>query len=88
MDRREGVALFIPVLAWLAWLAWNERGWTIGRVYLIFFDVAPRAFGVLLSAAHAGSQILETVHVETATPITGRNHSFSTAQLFHAGDHL
>jgi hypothetical protein len=75
-DRRECIVIFFTLLAWLAW---DERGWTISRAYLVFLDVAPRAFGVLLSAAHAGSQILETVHVETATPVARRYYSFSAA---------
>lgn len=57
-------------------------------VQFAFTDLFPRAFRVLLSAAHAGSEILQTIHVQPPTPIARREDTLSLSQTLHPVDHL
>lgn len=65
-------------------------GRTLGSslLELLLLNVFPRALGMLLRAAHAGSEVLQTVHVETATTIAGRHDTFAPLKLLHARYHL
>jgi hypothetical protein len=55
---------------------------------LSFSHLFPRTFGVLLRAAHAGSEVLQAVHMQSSTPIAGRQNTFPLSQAFHPVYHL
>jgi hypothetical protein len=63
-------------------------GWIPCGSEFVFFNIAPRALSVLLGAAHAGGQILETVHVKATASVAGWVDSLAALKLLHPCDHL
>jgi hypothetical protein len=55
---------------------------------LTLSDFFPGAFGMLLSAAHAGGQVLQAVHVQSTTPIARWQYALAFCQGLHSVDHL
>ena len=43
---------------------------------------------MLLSAAHAGGEILQTVHVQPSTPVARWKDAFALSQTLHPMNHL
>lgn len=43
---------------------------------------------MLFGAAHARSEVLETVHVEPSAPVAWRQNALPFAQTLHSVDHL
>lgn len=57
-------------------------------VQFAFTDLFPRAFRVLLGAAHAGGEILQTIHVQPPTPVARWEDTLSLSQTLHPVHHL
>lgn len=43
---------------------------------------------MLFGAAHAGSEVLQTVHMQSSASVAGRQNTFSFPQAFHPVYHL
>jgi hypothetical protein len=65
-------------------------GWRMGVVAakLTLADFLPRALGMLLGATHAGCEVLEAVHVQSAAPVAWRQNALALSQSLHAMYHL
>ena len=51
-------------------------------------DVFPGALGMFLGAAHAGCQIFEAVHVQSAAAVTRGLDTVAALELLHSGYHF
>lgn len=64
---------------------WRAR-WKISKLLLL--DVLPRALGMFFGTTHTSREVFQTIHMQSATSIAGRQNSFPPLKIIHTRNHL